>query len=125
MRTSDVRFLHWLRDSRQAILGGPSLHASWDGSIAVPELPLRDELYSLDQLEGHARKIAIEHQLASRRGHDELLPRLKNNHRVLLETYDLVASAAEQNHRIEPAAEWLLDNFYLIEEQIRAIRRLL
>ncbi|MEQ9068540.1 MAG: cyclic beta 1-2 glucan synthetase, partial [Gimesia chilikensis] len=40
-------------------------------------------------------------------------------------TYDLVTAAADQNRRIEPAAEWLLDNFYLIEEQIRAIRRLL
>ena len=42
-----------------------------------------------------------------------------------IETYDLVSAAADQNRRIEPAAEWLLDNFYLVEEQIRAIRRLL
>jgi cyclic beta-1,2-glucan synthetase len=54
-----------------------------------------------------------------------LLPRLDENERVLIETYDLVTAAADQNRRIEPAAEWLLDNFYLVEEQIRAIRRLL
>ena len=27
------------------------------------------------------------------------------------------------NRRITPAAEWLLDNFYLIEEQIRTAKR--
>ena len=38
-------------------------------------------------------------------------------------TYDLVTAAAKRNRRIAPAAEWLLDNFYLIEEQIRTARR--
>ena len=89
------------------------------------ELPLRAELFSIDQLERHARAIAASHRLAIGRGRDKLLSRLDDNERVLIETYDLVTAAAEQNRRIEPAAEWLLDNFYLIEEQIRAVRRLL
>jgi len=39
---------------------------------------------------------------------------------VLIETRNLLATAAvTAKHRIEPAGEWLLDNFYLIEEQIR------
>src|SRR5690606_15569980 len=66
-----------------------------------------------------------EHQLAPGRAPDALLARLDENERVLVGTYDLVTAAADQNRRIEPAAEWLLDNFYLVEEQIRAIRRLL
>jgi cellobiose phosphorylase len=91
----------------------------------IDEAPLRAELYSIDQLERHAKVIATSHKLASGRARDELLPRLDENQRILNETYDLVAAAANQNRRIEPAAEWLLDNFYLVEEQIRAIRRLL
>ncbi len=87
--------------------------------------PLRAELFSIDQLERHAKEIAASHQLAAGRVRDTLLRRLDDNERVLIETYDLVTVAADQNRRIEPAAEWLLDNFYLIEEQIRAIRRLL
>ncbi|HEX3871682.1 MAG TPA: cyclic beta 1-2 glucan synthetase, partial [Pirellulales bacterium] len=59
------------------------------------------------------------------RSPDKLLPRLDENERILIEAYDLVTAAAERSRRIEPAAEWLLDNFYLVEEQIRAIRRLL
>jgi cyclic beta-1,2-glucan synthetase len=89
------------------------------------ETPLRAELFSIDQLERHAKAVAASHRLAPGRAADRLLPRLNENERVLIETYDLVTAAAEQNRRIEPAAEWLLDNFYLIEEQIRAIRRLL
>jgi hypothetical protein len=93
---------------------------------ALPdEKPLRAELFSIDQLERHAKLIAASHHLAIGRAGDKLLPRLDENERVLIETYDLVTAAADQSRRIEPAAEWLLDNFYLIEEQIRAIRRLL
>ncbi|MDZ4848236.1 MAG: glucoamylase family protein [Pirellulaceae bacterium] len=89
------------------------------------ESPLRAELFSIEQLERHAKSIATSHLLAPGKGPDKLLPRLIENERVLIETYDLVTAAAAQNRRIEPAAEWLLDNFYLVEEQIRAIRRLL
>jgi cyclic beta-1,2-glucan synthetase len=89
------------------------------------EAPLRAELFSIDQLEKHAKVVASSHSLATGRAPDRLLPRLDENQRVLIATYDLVTKAVEQNRRIEPAAEWLLDNFYLIEEQIQAIRRLL
>ncbi len=89
------------------------------------ELPLREELYSIDQLERHAKGIAKSHKLTADRTRDKLLPRLDENQQVLVETYDLISASADQNRRIEPAAEWLLDNFYLVEEQIRAIRCLL
>lgn len=91
----------------------------------VDEQPLRAELFSIDQLERHAQAIAVSHRIAPGWASDKLLPRLDDNQRVLNDTYDLVTAAADQNRRIEPAAEWLLDNFYLVEEQIRAIRRLL
>ena len=88
------------------------------------EPPLRAELYSVDQLERHAKTVAVSHRLAVGRASDKLLPRLQENELVLVSTYDLVTAAAGQNRRIEPAAEWLLDNYYLIEDQIRSVRRL-
>jgi cyclic beta-1,2-glucan synthetase len=91
--------------------------------FSADEQPLRAELFSVDQLERHAKALAGWHELATRRGGDRLLPRLDENEGVLLHTYDLVTKAAEENRRIAPAAEWLLDNFYLIEEQIRTARR--
>jgi cellobiose phosphorylase len=98
-------------------------HAALNGF--ADEQPLRAELFNVAQLERHAKAVAASHQLAAGRAPDKLLPRLDENQRVLIEAYDLVTAAAERNRRIEPAAEWLLDNFYLVEEQIRAIRRLL
>src|SRR6187401_3503296 len=94
-------------------------------SKSADELPLRAELFSIDQLERHAKVVAASHRVTTNRTRDKLLPRLEENERVLIETYDLVTAAVNQSRRIEPAAEWLIDNFYLIEEQIRAIRRLL
>ncbi|MDZ7583767.1 MAG: glucoamylase family protein, partial [Thiobacillus sp.] len=52
-----------------------------------------------------------------------MLPRLTDNARVLLEAYDVVTVATTQGQRIVPAEAWLLDNFYLIEQQIGLARR--
>ena len=92
---------------------------------ALLEQPFRDELLSADQLERHARHLAATHTLAVGKVADKLINRLANNEQVLQSTYDLVAAAVVKNRRISPAAEWLLDNFYLVEEQIHSTRRLL
>src|SRR4030095_1205225 len=44
--------------------------------------------------------------------------RLAENEEMLIEVHELVTESAKAISRISPAAEWLLDNFYLIEEQI-------
>jgi cyclic beta-1,2-glucan synthetase len=87
------------------------------------ERPLRAELFSVDQLAQHAKTIAATDQLATRPTRDRLIDRLNENERVLVETYELVIAAVAKNRRVAPAAEWLLDNFYLIEEQVRTARR--
>ena len=61
--------------------------------------------------------------MAPGRARDQLLTRLAENERVLVEVCDLLTAAVTANRRITPAAEWLLDNFYLIEEQIRTAKR--
>ncbi len=48
--------------------------------------------------------------------------RLKDNEAVLLEAYRTIGSAAGVRHAVTPAGEWLLDNYHLVEEQIRDIR---
>lgn len=108
----------WLSGRR---LLGP--RASLESTVDEP--PLRAELFSLEQLEQHAQLIAATHSLSVARRRERLLPRLAENEKILCATYDLITAAAEQSHPIEPASEWLLDNFYLIEEQIRSIRQLL
>ena len=85
--------------------------------------PLRDELYSGDHLARHAKETACSYRIDSRKGQDRLLPRLAENEKILLEAHELLNAAIEADRRIAPAGEWLLDNFYLIEEQIRTARR--
>src|SRR5579872_5913956 len=87
------------------------------------EAPLRAELFSVDQLARHAASLAVLHQVAKGGGGDHLISRLDDNERVLIETYHLIAAAVARDRSISPAAEWLLDNFYLIEDQIRLARR--
>jgi cellobiose phosphorylase len=86
------------------------------------EQPLRDELLSLEQLREHAKELAVRHVVAEKPGPDLLLPQLSENECVLLNAYHLITDEGEGELRVTPAAEWLRDNFYLIEEQIRAAR---
>ena len=85
--------------------------------------PLRAELFSADQMEQHGKALAGLHRLSSQHAPDQLLPRLAENQVVLLHACKLLTAAVTASHRISPAGEWLLDNFYLIEEQIRTAKR--
>ena len=84
---------------------------------------LRAELFSVDQLRRHAGVLARGHKTDPRRKSDRLLRRLAVNERVLLAAHRLVSEAAAGGRRVALAAEWLLDNFYLIEQQIVLARR--
>ena len=87
------------------------------------QTPLRSELFSLDQMDQHGRTLAAMHGLGQGRSRDRLLQRLDDNEQVLEATCALLTSAVRAKLRIAPAGEWLLDNYYLIEEQIRTARR--
>jgi cyclic beta-1,2-glucan synthetase len=85
--------------------------------------PLRSELLSADQIEQYGKRLAASHKLMTAHVRDPLLARLTANEAVLVEVCNLLSIAVSANHRITPAGEWLLDNFYLIEEQIRTARQ--
>ena len=80
--------------------------------------PLRSEIFTQEKLEAHAVTIAKRHELTSEKTEERLLKRLAENENILLEVYALLSETLKENNRISPAAEWLLDNFYIIEEQI-------
>src|SRR5437588_1255050 len=86
------------------------------------EPPLRAELFGVEQLARHAQAIAAQHQVVMGRGSQRLLARLDHNEKVL-RAFNRASLAADKTRRVTPAAEWLLDNFYLIEEQIQMARR--
>jgi len=85
---------------------------------------LRSELFSASQMEQHGKNLAAAHTLSvADRTPEQLLTRLRENEGVLLDVRNLLTEAIKENRRITPAGEWLLDNFYLIEEQIRTAKR--
>jgi cyclic beta-1,2-glucan synthetase len=104
-------------------LRGRLRRAGSQAQQADEERPLRSELFSADQMEQHGKSLAASHTLTLRRGADQLLPRLAANESVLVGACNLLTAAVTANRRITPAGEWLLDNFYLVEEQIRTSRR--
>ena len=71
----------------------------------------------------HGKSLAASHVVARGRAPDQLLARLADNEKVLNATCVLLTTATKEDRRIAPAGEWLLDNFYLIEQQIRTARR--
>ena len=86
--------------------------------------PLRAELFSADQMARHGLTLAESHKLSTKKIPDQLLKRLSDNEGVIVEcTRMLTESITANNSRLTPAGEWLLDNFYLIDEQIRTAKR--
>src|SRR5438128_590927 len=87
------------------------------------ESPIREELYSIERLEQYAATLAAEHKLAWRPQRVSLiLPRLEDIGRKLISAYKAVVESIREEHTISPAAEWLVDNFHIVEEQVREIR---
>ncbi|MEI9864927.1 MAG: hypothetical protein WDN00_10310 [Limisphaerales bacterium] len=84
--------------------------------------PLRGELLSTDLLKQHATRLAQDRRVENGSGPNILLPRLTANEKILRD-YNEHTLEAEKKRRVTPAAEWLLDNFHLIEEQIHTAQR--
>jgi len=84
--------------------------------------PIRAELFSLERLEQHAESLAAAQRTAPPRSKTKkLLPRVRENHRYLTKGYRAIARVIGEDRAITPAAEWLVDNFPVVEEQIREI----
>ncbi|MFO7936622.1 MAG: glucoamylase family protein, partial [Kiritimatiellia bacterium] len=90
--------------------------------LPADEPPLRAELFSIEQLIRHAKTLAGSHQIVDGRGSSQLLTRLSRNAEIL-KTFNRMTLEVNPNQRITPAAEWLYDNFGLIEEQIQLAKR--
>ncbi|TBU97986.1 cyclic beta 1-2 glucan synthetase [Stutzerimonas kirkiae] len=87
------------------------------------ESVLRSELFSAEQMASHGAELAHGHRLSEEATSDALLERLADNASVLASSCRVMAAAALSSQRATPAAEWLLDNFYLVEEQIRTAQK--
>jgi cyclic beta-1,2-glucan synthetase len=87
------------------------------------EETIRQELFSVERLEQHAESLAAAQSVSSRpeRGRP-FAKRVHDNDEALLAAYRVITVAIADKRPITPAAEWLIDNFHLAEDQIREIR---
>jgi cyclic beta-1,2-glucan synthetase len=98
--------------------GQPSIR-----TIRELEEPIRGELFSTERLEQHAESLAAAQAATTVAGPGRpFIPRVQKNGRILLEYYRAIARGVQREQLITPAAEWLVDNFYIVEEQLREIR---
>src|SRR5437667_11750063 len=101
------------------------LHQSRDGDSrkAGPEtLPLRAELLNLARLREYGRELAGRHEVLTGPGRNELMAQLARNECALPEAYESATAALAEGRRVTLATEWLVDNFYLIKQQINIAR---
>ena len=104
----------WRRDSRTV---PPAAH----GNDPASENSINAELFSTPQMERYGQKLARSHKLSPDRLPYYLLKRLGDNEKVITQNCYLLNAGKKSS--IMPAGEWLLDNYYLIEEQIRIVRQ--
>ena len=92
-------------------------------SGAPDQEPVRAELFSIDRLEQHAESLAAAQHVECRPTSDHRLERrLRDNEQALRAAYIVTTATTLDARSIAPAAAWLIDNFHVVQEQVRAIR---
>ena len=90
--------------------------------FAENDEPITGELFSVDRLEQHGESLAAAQvTTVGPDAGEPLIEGVAENGRLLLEYYRATAGAIQREQAITPAAQWLLDNFYIVEEQLREI----
>ncbi|MDQ2666331.1 MAG: carbohydrate-binding protein [Gemmatimonadota bacterium] len=97
-------------------------------STDAPSDIILGELFGTERLARHGRHLARSQRLVQAprhqglRGKGPLLSRLAATERVLRGVHDTLAAVAAEGLEISPAGEWLLDNFYVVLEQVQEVR---
>ncbi len=85
---------------------------------------MRDTMLSAEELQKHAIEIARNHLVRkSVKSLHWLVRRLNENYTFIINVYKALNIDIKSSFPTAPAAEWLLDNFYIIDEQVKLIRR--
>ena len=92
--------------------------AGWDDSQ-----PVSAEIFGAERARQHARSLAASQEVTPRPPQvHSVIDRLKDNAAALLLSYQEISEAIAQGKSVTPAAEWLIDNYHQVEEQIAQTR---
>ncbi len=85
---------------------------------------IRNASLTVEELESHARRMAIDHSVSLKKSlHNWPIKRLNENYAMILDLYKELNKDTLLKKSVPPSAEWLLDNFYVIEEQVKMMRK--
>ena len=86
------------------------------------EPPIRSEIFGLQRFAQHGRSLGETHRAERAQVFSgSFFPRLRDNIETLRAAHRYIGVQARTGYDISPAAEWLLDNFHLIEAQLEEI----
>ncbi|MEP6872903.1 MAG: glucoamylase family protein [Burkholderiales bacterium] len=97
------------------------VRAILDPTRGSVEAPIRSEIFGRERFAQHGRSLGETHGVGASPRRAAFFPRLQDNIRVLREAHGYIGEQARSGYQMSPAAEWLLDNFHLIESQLEAI----
>ena len=84
--------------------------------------PIRSEIFGPERFAQHGRSLGLTHDAALLQAqHQSFFPRFRSNVQMLRHAYAYIGAQAATGYDVSPAAEWLLDNFHLIEAQLKAV----
>lgn len=87
-------------------------------------LNIKGALLDTQQLEDYLRKIASGHVLQDKSNkYTYPIPRLKENFEFITEVYNFLNEHIKLKLPIHPAGEWILDNFYIIDETVKTVTK--
>ena len=88
------------------------------------KLKIRGTLLDKGQLTKHIEKTASEHNIKGESKKDTYpIPNLIDDYKFILDTYNLLNKHLKLGIKIHSAGEWILDNFYIIEESVKTIQK--
>ena len=88
------------------------------------KLDIEGAILDEEQLKKHMEKIAIQHTLKSKSDKNTYpIPQMLTNYGLIKSTYNLLNEHIKLGINIHPAGEWILDNFYIVEESVRQIEK--
>jgi len=101
-----------------------ALCALLDSAHGPIQTPIRSEIFGPQRFAQHGRSLAETHRAARAGfGAARFFPRIEGNIAALREAHQYIGTLASTGYDISPAAEWLLDNFHLVEAQLKEIRQ--
>ncbi|MEO7937603.1 MAG: carbohydrate-binding protein, partial [Burkholderiaceae bacterium] len=93
-----------------------------DPSRGCLQAPIRAEIFGSVRFREHGHSLGHAHAAeCQRRSASAFFPRIQENIRVLREAQHYIELQARGGQHVSPAAEWLLDNFYIVLAQIKEI----